>query len=346
MRAIKIISTDWHIKPDNVDEIYDLVVQKVHLANELKVNDLVCLGDVFQSRQAQPLLSLKCFEKCLDYCYNNKKTLYCIAGNHDKTDYQSQDSFIDQFSWHPALKLMRSHKEIEDDGVVYHYLPFFEDEMWGSFIDLLSKNIDKSKNNVLFSHQAITGSRNNDGSLVENLISIQDLDMFDKVFLGHYHNKQQLSNKVFHLPSIKCNNFGEDNDKGFTVLYEDLSFELITSKFKEYHTIDIDLNELDKSKLDEITSDAKELIESTGTNIRFNVFGSEDKVKSLNKEDFEGIVIKKRHTQVVESINKAKNEDMVIYDDKKILERFEEFCLKEGYNDIDYGRSILMKKLR
>jgi hypothetical protein len=88
------------------------------------------------------------------------------------------------------------------------------------------------------------------------------------------------------------------------------------------------------------------LIESTGTNIRFNVFGSEDKVKSLNKEDFEGIVIKKRHTQVVESINKAKNEDMVIYDDKKILERFEEFCLKEGYNDIDYGRSILMKKLR
>lgn len=354
--ALLVISTDWHIKPNNIEQIKDLIQQKIEIAKKLETTNLICLGDVFQSRQAQPLITLKCFEEILDLIDNSGMTLYCIPGNHDKTDYESDDSFLDQFQWHPALKLTRILERIgfKELGIFIYLLPFWEENKWGNeFGALLGNNLGLAHGesiegkHILMSHQALTGSVNNDSSKIENSIKPSLFKDFYKVFLGHYHNQQQIGKNVFHLPSLQANNFGEDNEKGFTVLYTDGSHELINSKFSEYHTIKLDLDKLDKQKVNSLKKQAAELIKDSGFNVRFKIEGSEDKINSLKTEEFTnlGIDIKKEHKSVIKSIEKAETGEVVTYDDKTILEKFDEFCKQEDYSNIEYGKNLLIKKL-
>lgn len=83
---------------------------------------------------------------------------------------------------------------------------------------------------VLFGHFAVTGSRNNDRSVVENNIKPSSFKDFKKVYLGHYHDYQQVGSNIFHLGSLQQNNFGEDESKGFWMLYDDCTIELLKSR--------------------------------------------------------------------------------------------------------------------
>lgn len=50
------------------------------------------------------------------------------------------------------------------------------------------------------------------------------------MYLGHYHDYQQVGSNIFHLGSLQQNNFGEDESKGFWMLYDDCTVELLKSK--------------------------------------------------------------------------------------------------------------------
>lgn len=347
-KPLVLFSTDWHIKPNNTEQIIDLVKQKIKVALDNSIKILIVLGDIFQSRQAQPLIVLKCFEKILDLVHEAELELWCISGNHDKTDYTSQDSFLDQFQWHPALKLIRVFEVEQIGDWLFYFLPYFETEIWKDMIVSFEELEIKSDKKILCSHQAVNGSVNNDGSKINNGIEPNALDEFYKVFLGHYHNQQKISGHIYHLPSIQSNNFGEDNEKGFTILYDDGSHELIQSEFKQYYTIDIDLDKLNKNELNNIKKDANELIKETGANIRFKFKGSEDKIKAIKQEEFTalGIDVKKEHKSVTDSIEKAVTGEVMVYNNDIIIKKFEEFCIEEEYDNVEYGKSCLIKKLK
>lgn len=200
---------------------------------------------------------------------------------------------------------------------------------------------------IFYSHIKQFQDLNNDSSKVENSITPKYLNWWRKVFLGHYHNQQKIGDNIYHLPSIRANNFGEDNDKGFTVLYDDGSHELVTSKFKEYHTVEINLDNVNKQDLNNLKQQGSELVKENNTNIRFKITGSEDKVQALNKEEFEslGITIQKEHKTVIKSIEKAEVGEVMVYDDNKIIEKFDEFCKIEDFEGVEYGRKCLIKKL-
>lgn len=346
--ALTVISNDWHITSTNTEQIIDLISQKIKVAREYQITTLICLGDVFQSRQAQPLSTLKCFEQILSLIDEAGMILYCISGNHDKTDYSSSDSFLDQFQWHPTLNLIRNYSQIsiDSEGTIMHFIPYFEEETWLTKLDKVFYT--KGVKDILMSHQALTGSVNNDGSSISNSLKPSLFKNFDKVFLGHYHNKQQIGKNIYHLPSIQANNFGEDNDKGFTVLFDDGSHELITSKFPEFHTIKIDLDKVSKKELNSLKKSGAGLIKDSGANIRFKIEGSEDKVKALKSEEFTtlGIDIKKEHKVLERSIAKAETGEILVYDEETIITKFDEFCEQEEYIDLDKGKNYLIKKLK
>jgi len=356
MKTLTIISTDWHIKPSNTEQIIGLIQQKIELAKRSNVDKLICLGDIFQSRQAQPLSVLKCFEHILDMINKADMDLYCIAGNHDKTDYSSPDSFLDQFKWHPAFYFISTERvTLSIGGWEFYFLPYYEESKWvselaailGDWIGLAHGKKLTGKE-ILLSHQALYGSVNNDGSKIENSIKPSVFKDFYKVFLGHYHNQQQIDKNIFHLPSLQANNFGEDNDKGFTVFYDDGSHELVNSEFPEYHTIKIDLDRVSKQELNDIKKDGATLIKDSGANIRFKFEGSEDKVKAIKQEEFTvfGIDVKKEHKTIIKSIEKAETGEIVIYTERTILEKFDKFCEEEEYDNVEYGRKCLTQKLK
>ena len=60
-----VISSDWHLKKENVSQILDLIGQKIELCEELNVKDAFCLGDALDNRISQRLEVLKGFESIL-----------------------------------------------------------------------------------------------------------------------------------------------------------------------------------------------------------------------------------------------------------------------------------------
>jgi exonuclease SbcD len=348
-KPLVVGSTDWHIKDDNADIVFDLVKQQCELAKELKVDNLMCLGDVFNSRKSQTLKVLNTFRRILDMIDDYNLKLIVIPGNHDKTVYENKESFLDSFRHYPAIFLIDNIGEIPlTDELNLHFMPFFKEEVWeenfNTYINKYLKSVhgEELKGiNIFCSHIAITGSRNNDGKRVESNISHKSFRHFDKVLLGHYHDSQKIGKNIYHIPSIQQNNFGEDEDKGFTVLYSDGSHETVNSKFKPYIKVKIDLDEVDKKELNKMIEEHSK--ETDSKNVRFVLSGSEDKLKSINKELIRSVGIDvKTENKDVEIVEEFDDIEIKRYDEASILDEFKMFC--EEF-DKDYKEGIKYLKV-
>ena len=336
-QPIALISNDWHIKDDNCQIIERLVEDQCKLAQKLGFSEMYCLGDVFQSRKSQSLPVLQCFNNILNTCQEYGLVLICFPGNHDKVDGTSEQSFLDPFKHHLSFRLIIDWDIIKGKPFNFILIPYFKEEKW---IEVLNDVNSKANTNlILFSHIAVNGSRNNDGTKVESSIVPSTLKGFKKVFLGHYHNTQEVTKNIIHLPSIQQNNFGEDTNKGYTILYDDLSYEIVRSDFKVFRKVIIDADKITKEVLNEAIQTYQK--QSETENIRFVFEGSEDKLKSINKERFYQVGIdvqmKNRDIEIVEDFDTV---EITQYDSENIVEEFEEFCDINSY-DLKEGLSYL-----
>lgn len=335
-KPIAVLSTDWHIKDDlredNCFEIISLVKQQIELAKKLGVNTLICLGDVFTSRKSQSLKALMTFRIILNTIKSEGMYLHCIPGNHDKTSYESNDSFLDPFQGENFF-LHRSFGVHIIEQVTLYFMPFFE---INTYLEKFANFTPKSDfKHVLLSHQALTGSKNNDGSIVTNRLTPSFFKDFDLVLLGHYHDYQEINQKIFHIPSIRQNNFGEDEIKGFVVLHDDLDFEIITSNFKRFKKYTIDLSNLSKKELKSAVLEAESL--SKDNNVRIEFVGDETKLCQVDTNDFasKGIDIKKK--LLISDSQDAIFDTKISYEDDDIIKAFEQFCIE---NDYDYQENV------
>lgn len=325
--AIAILSTDKHVTPSNLPEMYDLFRQEIALAKERNIPYIIWLGDIFNSRESQRQEVLTFLSNILIDYKTAGLEIYCLPGNHDKTDYNSYDSFLDCFILAPHFHLLKEASSFMLGGIKFDSVPFFNEEKWLEEFNKISK---KDAGKILLSHIAVDGSINNDGSKVNSdKIKPSIFSHYKSVFLGHYHNAQKVGKNIFHLPSTRQNNFGEDNEKGFTILYDDFSTEFIKSKFIEFKKYYIDL---DDSSVDEAIKLAKN-IKKENVRISFEFSGSDDKLRSLDKKFFInlGISVSTKNkeveigdTEYVEEVKKMTEDD--------IIEHFKRFCKKNNYS--------------
>ena len=160
---------------------------------------------------------------------------------------------------------------------------------------------------------------------------------FDRVFLGHYHNAQQPTRNVFHLPSVAQNNFGEDEEKGYTVLYDDLSFETIKSDFKPYRSITLDAGTVTRDDIKSVVEDAK----SENFYMRVVLTGTQEQVKGVDRKTLQaaGVNVKVKYddVEVTESQEQAVVKELSGTD---IKDKFVKFCEANSY-DVEEGLSLL-----
>lgn len=325
-QPLAIISTDWHIKADNKESILSIAEQEIQLAQNCGVNTIMWLGDMFDSRTSQSQELLTFMDSILNMYYLAGLTVHCIPGNHDKTDYGDDKSFLTVFKYHPNFHL---HEEL-DMFVLGQYkfwlMPFYRQNVYLEKFEMCTP----LGQCVLFSHTAIQGSINNDGSKVESSIKASLFKGFEKVFLGHYHNRQQPAKNIFHLPSVQQNNFGEDEDKGFTVLYDDLSFELVKSVFKPYKEIVVDARTITSEELVELSKSSID-----GVNLRLTFTGDKQAMKKIDRKKFTaaGISVQVKYDDVnVDEVDEHQN--IIAMTGTSIAEKFEEFCKEKGYDYI------------
>lgn len=344
-KAVAVVFNDLHIKRDNRDQILDLMSQLVKLTQSLNLDEVYGLGDFFESRNEQPLFNLTTMDSILEIFEAGGITLNAIPGNHDKVDYRAKESYLDSYRHHPAMRLVRdSHIDVID-GLKYPVLlvPFFSNEQWMKEVD---RYIDKP-NMILFSHTAFNGSVNNDGTEVDTGISLEVAKRFKAVFLGHYHNTHTVGKNVFHLPSTHQNNHGENPDKGFTVIYDDLSYDIVRTKFKEYKTVSIDTTSLSIAEVNKLIDRAQKF-QSNGNDVRIKITGEQDQLKSIDLTSIKrsGISVDVVQKDIEASIDCAEDGKVVEFDSSSIQEEFDKFCDGKGYTDKGTGLSYLLKKLK
>lgn len=325
-KPIAIIFNDAHLKTGNEQDIIESVKHLLSYAKSNNINTIIFAGDLFDSRSFQRQSVLEAFDKILCMIDDAGCTLHLFPGNHDKTVYSSFYSFLDIYRYHPCVEFTRTVKNIEISGVSITLLPFFSDEMLIPMIE------EHEGADVLISHFEMEGSVHLGRVSEKTTINKKLLSKWKKVYLGHYHNHVEITKDITHLPSLRQSNFGEDSNKGFSVLYEDLSYEIIKGCFREYKKITIDLDSTSQT-------DIKTLIkthENSDNSIRFEFIGEESKLKALDKSQFKGtdIDIKIKYEKKYDYDDKDLELPTVVerYGREQIVTTFEQFCEDKGYD--------------
>lgn len=328
-RPFAIIVADSHYDKNNVSEVSAVMDQAIDLAIERKINTIFHIGDVFTDRTGQGLMVLLAFSRWLQKCSANGIKVHAIPGNHDKTNQESEESYLDIYEGKYGFKLHRTGKYIfHSPDVLCCFLPYFPEggsylsrleELWSKVVKVDGQ---KAQNRFLFTHIAIDGVKNNDGSLVTNNLKPKLFSKFTKVFVGHYHNRSNIG-RIHYVGSIRPKDFGEDNRKGFTILNKDGSHEHVDAKFRKFIKVKVDLTE------EEIDFDG--LLSQYNTdedNIRVVITGTEDQLALVPSKTFSdvGIDLKKESVKALKNMEAAVGSDFVRFDKAAITKAFVKFC--------------------
>lgn len=335
---------DPHMNEDNIEEVTDILIQSMDLCKELKLSTIYIIGDIFTTRKSMPLAVLLGFMNILDVARSKGVDVKAFPGNHDKLDYTSELSYLHPFMHHPAFCLYDSYDEEDIEiGVRLHLIPFFEEkEIYPKYLKQV--NLLKKGRNYLLTHIAVNGVRNNDGSVIENQLNQDLFYQFDKVFVGHYHDASQVGDNVFYIGSTHQNNYGENQQKGFTVLYSDGSHQLHLSKYKKYEVVNIDL---DESSHEEVEDLKRKWGDKDDMNVRFNVTGSVEKIQAIDKYSYDilGIDIKCKERDVNVDVSFEESTDFGGFDRSNVIGEWDEFSEKNEEIDGVKGKKLLIESI-
>jgi len=331
---IAIIYNDIHLKTGNELDTIRSIKHMIKYAVKNKIDTLIMAGDLFDSRSFQRQSVLHTCDSIISMCEEAGLTSYWFPGNHDKSIYKSEDSFLDIYRHHPNIIFNKVESRIELGGVGITLIPFFSD-------DILVPMLEKAKpNDVLISHFEMKGSTNLGHVIEHSNITRKLLKKFKKTYLGHFHNHHEITKDIVHLPSLRPQNFGEDNVKGFSVLYDDLSYELVQGDFRKYHKISIDVETVDTADIQKLINEHSNSEDS----VRIEFTGPESKLKSLDKGMFvdTGIDIQLKFEKIFDVENIVYPKVSKTHNKSSIKENLEDFCKEKGY-DLKLGLKLLNK---
>jgi DNA repair exonuclease SbcCD nuclease subunit len=347
MKPICAIITDIHIsttgKRDNSETIIKIAEQIRDYCLQNNINNLFIIGDVFKTRDSQNLKALVVFLKFLQIL--KRLNIYAIAGNHDKTDLSSNQSYLDVYNGQENLRVFQEVGQVDLEGISFHLIPYFpEDKEYQILLEKTVETLDDSVDNVLLSHIAVSGVKNNDGTKVQNQLKLSQFSKFDLVFLGHYHNKSKVGRNIHYIGSTIPHNFGEDNDKGLIILNSDLSFKTHPLKFPKFYSHEFDLEDEESRRELDL---AYERYKDSKHNIRFILKGTKESLSKVNKSKYKdsGISIKTVNTEISKNIESVQNGNVIVYNDSKILISFIKYCKENNITDISYGKELLKRGL-
>ena len=344
-KPITLCLTDTHASDNNLNLQESIWAQAVELCKKLKIKRIRHLGDFVHTRKSQSLAVLKHLLWIRSYLKDEGIDFLGITGNHDRTNLESSFSYPTLLG-DKGFDIVDIFKVEIIGNIRISHLSYFPEE--GSYkekllslIATLEKDSDKYFD-ILHTHIGISGGLSHKNATINKEIPIQCFEFFDRVNSGHYHNANELENdfgtSINYIGSSHATNYGEDNNKGFTIIYDDGSIEFINSEFPKFETIDVDVSEISGKWL----SNTKKHIASSGNNVRLIVSGDESDLKKLKKQKFSDIgikkVIRKNDNVSIESVDDTVA--FVSLDKKAALKEYRKFCINQEI-DPSFGLGYL-----
>ena len=269
-KAVALLLNDIHVGKDTINDFKLNWKEAIDLAIDYQINHILVGGDLFLSRSSQNLDILLAVHDAFQECLDNNISVTIIEGNHDKVDQEAARGYCHVFDSFDNVHVIDTWGEVGFGDLAMGLISYFPEN--GSFIqkhDELMGYFDGTdyQKRILYIHQGIRGalSQPTDDEL--------PADMFykwDKVLVGHYHNRCKFDN-IEYIGSSRQHNFGEDEEKGYTILFSDGDTEFVQNKVNiRYKTLEL--------SFDEINSHIKETIEDLTQD------GYRVRVKSLDKQ--------------------------------------------------------------
>ena len=257
--AIALFINDIHVTKDNIAEFKMNWEEALSVCKREGISDIVIAGDVFTSRASQTLATLLAVKSAFTEAVRRGIYITIGEGNHDKTDQEAIEGYNHLWVGLKGIEVVDTHKILYWEGcdfclLVMSYFPengSFLEKMECAVADTLSEYPQFTKNNIiLYIHEGVHGALGDfeiDGELPQEPL----LD-FKAVLCGHYHNRVKIKNtNIEYIGSSRQGNFGEDEEKGYTILYADGSYGFVKNEVNtRYLTVELDAKNVDNYSLD------------------------------------------------------------------------------------------------
>lgn len=334
-----LLINDIHASKDNIQDFTANWDEALEVCKKNGVSTIAIGGDVWQSRSGQPLSVLMTVRQSLIKASLNNIDIIIEAGNHDKVDPESTLSYNHIFSDYPFVHIVDEFEGFQiGEKTILWLISYFPEN--GSFTEKLNRivsEMDHSKKNILYCHEGINGalSKSSDKELPVGIFK-----PFHKVLVGHYHDRTVLDGgRIEYIGSSRQHNYGEDEQKGYTLLFPDGTTKFIKNNANlKYLTVNIDIANLDE---------AKRLIEQTDTDntrIKVKIHCSPEEASALDKGVLLELGASKVEVETQSKVTEAEVKDFETRFDKDGLKaEYSKFCVQKEISEIEMGLKYLEK---
>ena len=255
--ALALLINDIHISKDNIAEFNKNWDEALMVCQREGISDIIVGGDMFTERSSQTLAVLLAVKGALDRAVSKGLVVTIAEGNHDIVDKEAFEGYNHLWKGQRYIDVIDTYRiiEWEDCDFVLAVMSYFPEN--GSFLDWLDRMRDEAilkhgvrseQDIILYIHEGVHGALGNfeiDGELPQEPL----LD-YKAVLCGHYHNRIHIKGtNIQYIGSSRQHNFGEDEEKGYTILYSDGSTEFVKNQVNQrYKTVEVDFD--DVAKLD------------------------------------------------------------------------------------------------
>ena len=199
------------------------------------IDTIIHMGDIFDSRKSIDLQSLEWAKRVvLDPL--KKYKVYLTIGNHDcyykNTNHvNSPELLLKNYS---NINVYTKTTEIELDGLKILFIPWINAENFEETKELINKSDAK----VAMGHLELNGFRAHKHHVMEDGMSIDIFDKFEKVYSGHFHTRSD-NEKIYYLGNTYEMYWNDVNDdRGFHIFDTDKkTHQAINNPYRLFHNI-------------------------------------------------------------------------------------------------------------
>lgn len=340
-----LLLNDIHISKDNIPAFKANWQEAIDICRKMDVKEIAIGGDLFFSRAAQTLDVLLAVHDALLTAAEHGIHVTIAEGNHDKVNQENERGYCHVFDQHSNVLVCDEYVSLplgDDCRFVLHMMGYFPED--GSFctrLDRLKEEaLDPKRLNFLYIHEGINGAlaQPNDKELPAKIF-----EDFDKVFVGHYHNRTIIDKtRIEYIGSSRQHNFGEDEEKGYTVIYTDGSNEFIKNQANtRYRVIDVAAERAGLHLMDEL----REIDADGRYKVKVRVHAPQAAMKSVDKAALldAGATKVELIADDEEMLEVAASSLFEKFDSHRIRETYEEFCREKQIDDVAIGLEYLSK---
>ena len=345
MKAFALLINDIHASRSTLPEFEKNWDEALKVAEEHGAKYIIVGGDMLKDTASQTLDVLTAVWQAYNNACGAGFKLVVAEGNHDKVNRNSMMGYNHIFAPVADVPLDASFRVVHtfntldlNPGVRLWVMSYFRED--GAFMDIYNrmlKDLDPAYTNILYCHQGIRGGL---AQATEDELPTSIFKPFDTVLVGHYHDRKVVDNpdtKIQYIGASRQHNFGEDDQKGYTLLYPDGSTKFIQNQVNErYRTVRISAEEAKTYKEDKADNEKVKVI----------VTCKESESSAIDKQTLLAAGIDKVELDIQTEVSEnVKQEDFSKKFDKQgIVTEYKEYCESHDV-DAQLGVEYLTKTM-